>query len=106
MSIRRLPELVVEFGDMAKGYLVQEALRPIKQLGHLAGFSLGTAVAWAAASILVAVAALRVIIDLLPESPYWEALGYLLTVLALVGVGAIIIRLGPRREAEPPGEVP
>lgn len=100
MSVRQIPGLVVEFKDMAKAYLIQETVLPAKQLGHLAGFSLGAAAAWAAAIILLAVASLRAIVDALPDSAYWEALGYVITVLALAALAAIIYRLGPRPEED------
>jgi len=100
MSFQQIPALVVEFRDMAKEYLVQETVLPAKQLGHLAGYSLGAALAWSIAIVLLAVASLRAIIDLLPDGAYWEALGYLIAVLALAGVGAIIASLGPRPKQE------
>ena len=52
MSLRQIPDMVVEFWELAKAYLIQETVVPAKQLGHLAGFSLGAAAAWAAAIIL------------------------------------------------------
>ena len=87
---------------MAKEYLIQETVLPAKQLGHLAGFSLGAAAAWAAAILLLAVASLRAIIDALPSGPYWEALGYVITVVALLVVAGIIYSLGPKPEEETP----
>jgi len=102
MSFQQIPGLIIEFRDMAKDYLVQETVVPAKQLGHFAGYSLGAALAWSIAIILLAVASVRAIIDLLPDSPYWEALGYLLAVLALAGVGAIIASLGPKSNEEAP----
>jgi len=102
MTIRQLPALAVEFKDLAKEYLIQQTVLPAKQLGHLAGHSLGAAVVWTAAMILLAVASLRAIVDTLPDSPYWEALGYLLTVLALTAVAAVIYRLGPQPKKETP----
>ncbi len=100
MSIQQLPALVAEFRDMARDYLMQETVLPAKQLGHLAGYSLGAALAWAVAILLFAVVILRAVIDLLPDGAYWEALGYLITVLVLVLVGVIIAGLGPRSEEE------
>lgn len=100
MNLEQIPELVVEFRDMAKEYLVQETVVPAKQLSHLAGYSLGAAFAWSIAIVLLAVASVRAIIDLLPNSPYWEALGYLLAVLALAGIGALIASLGPKAKEE------
>jgi hypothetical protein len=39
----------------------------------------------------------------LPEGAYWEALGYLIWVLALVALAAIVVRLGPRSESDDTG---
>ncbi len=100
MRITELPALVIEFKDLAVDYLVQETVLPLKRLGRVAGFSMGAALAWAAGILLLAVASMRAIVDLLPDSPYWEALGYLLTALALLGVAAIFNRFGPRPDAE------
>lgn len=102
MSLQQLPALVVEFRDMAKEYLIQETVLPAKRLGHLSGYSLGAAAAWAAAIVLLAVASVRAIIDVLPDSPYWEALGYLLTVLALAALAAVLVSLGPKTKEEAP----
>lgn len=99
MSIKEIPGLVIEFKDLARDYLVQETLGPAKSLGHLLGFSLGAALLWAFAVLLLAVAAMRGIIALLPEGTYWEALGYLLTVILLVGLAAILFAVGPRSPA-------
>jgi hypothetical protein len=100
VSLQQLPGLVAEFRDMARDYLVQETIVPAKQLGHLSGFSLGAAAAWAVAIVLLAVAGMRTIVDVLPESPYWEALGYLLAVIALGVIAAIIVSVGPSSEDE------
>jgi hypothetical protein len=102
VSLQQLPALVVDFRDMAKEYLIQETVLPAKRLGHLAGYSLGAAAAWAAAIVLLAVASVRAIIEILPDSPYWEALGYLLTVLALVALAAVLVKLGPETKDEAP----
>ena len=94
-DIRDLPKLIGEFWEMATAYLRQETLEPAKKLGHFAGFSLGAALAWLAALILLAVAGLRTIIDLLPEGAYYEALGYLITVVILIAFIALLFKLGP-----------
>lgn len=81
---------------MAKEYMVQETVEPAKRLGRFAGMSLGAALAWMIAVLLLSVAALRGLISLLPEGAYWEALGYFLFALVLVGFIAILIQLGPK----------
>jgi hypothetical protein len=96
VSLREIPGLVVEFKDLARDYLVQQIVGPAKNLGHLIGFSLGAAILWAFAVLLLAVAALRGIIALLPDGSYWQALGYLLTVVLLAVLAAVIVALGPK----------
>lgn len=102
MSVQQLPALVVEFRDLAKEYLVQQTVLPMKQLGHLSGYSLGAAAAWSVAIVLLAVASMRAITDVLPEGPYWEALAYLVAVVALVLLAAVLVSLGPESEDETP----
>jgi hypothetical protein len=103
-GIQELPRLVSEFGALAKGYMVQETVEPAKKLGRFAGMSLGAALSWIVALLLLSVAGLRGIIYLLPEGAYWEALGYLLFALILAGLVALLMRLGPKSDAAEGGE--
>lgn len=96
-QIQDIPKLVTEFIDLAREYLLQETVEPAKKLGRFAGYSLGAAALWAIALILVSVAGLRALIDVLPSGPYWEALGYLLFTVVLVGFIALLIKLVPDR---------
>jgi hypothetical protein len=100
VSLREIPALLVEFKDLTVEYLVQETVVPLKQLGHVAGYSIGAAAAWALAVVLLTVASMRAIIDALPDGVYWEALGYLLAVLLVVALMAIFYRFGPRPESD------
>ncbi len=86
-----LPELVKEFADMSKEYLLQETVEPAKQLGRYAGFSMGAAFAFALGTLLLTIAGLRWIADALPEGPNYQALAYLIVVLALAVIAAIIV---------------
>jgi len=96
-EIQDIPALIKEFYALAKSYLLQETVGPAKQLGHFAGFSLGAAAIWAAAVVLLSVAGLRALYDVLPDSPYWEALSYVVFALLLVGFMAILIKFAPDR---------
>jgi hypothetical protein len=102
-KLHDLPVLFDEFTTMAKEYLLQETVEPAKKLGRFAGLSLGAAILWAIAILLLSVAGVRALIDVLPEGAYWEALGYLIWVLALVALAAIVVRLGPRSESDDTG---
>jgi hypothetical protein len=96
-QIQDIPRLVAEFYELARAYLLQETVEPAKKLGHFAGFSLGAAALWAVALILLSVAALRAVYSALPDGPYWEALGYLILVIALGAFMALLVRLMPDR---------
>ncbi len=93
--------MITEFRDLAKEYLLQETVGPAKKLGHFAGFSLGAAALWALGIMLLGVAALRGLVRLLPEGPYWEALAYLIIAIVAVVIVAILVNLGPKSETEP-----
>ena len=103
-GMKELPRLVSEFGTLAKEYMVQETVEPAKKLGRFAGMSLGAALAWMVALLLLSVAGLRGLIAVLPEGAYWEALGYLLFTLILVGFVALLMQLGPKGEPAEGGE--
>ncbi|MEN8233860.1 MAG: hypothetical protein ABFR89_02915 [Actinomycetota bacterium] len=97
-KLQDLPALIVEFRDLAKEYLVQETVGHAKKLGRFAGFSLGAAALWAIGVLLIAIAAMRAAVDALPESPYWEALGYVIAAVVAVIVALAIIKAGPSSE--------
>jgi hypothetical protein len=104
-KLQDLPAMITEFRDLAKEYLLQETVGQAKKLGHFAGFSLGAAVLWALAAMLLGVAGLRGLVELLPEGAYWEALAYLIVVIVAVVIVAILVKLGPKSEPEAPQPV-
>ena len=96
-----LPQLVTEFVDMSKEYLRQETVEPAKRLGRFAGFTIGASVLFALGGLLLAIAAMRGIIYLLPDGPNWSALGYILAAIAIavvIGVMAGIAGSGSDSE--------
>jgi membrane protein DedA with SNARE-associated domain len=103
-QLQDIPRLIGEFVAMARDYVVQETMGAARKLGRFAGFSLGAGVLWAIATLLLAVAGVRTLIDILPESPYWEALGYFLFAILLVILVAIIVRIVPDRRIAPPSK--
>lgn len=96
-QIQDIPKLITEFVELAKEYLLQETVEPAKKLGHFAGYSIGAGAIWAIALVLLSVAGLRAFIDVLPSGAYWEALGYVVLTLVLVGFVALLIKLMPDR---------
>ncbi len=91
-----LPELIREFTDMSKEYLLQETVEPAKQLGRFAGFSMGAAFAFALGMLLLGIAGTRWIVRAMPDGPNWTALGYLVSAVALVVIASIIVWLTAR----------
>jgi len=91
-----LPELVEQFVDMSKEYLLQETVEPAKKLGRYAGYAIGAAAAFALGALFLAIAGARLIIRVLPDGPYWQGLGYVLAAIALGIVAAVIINVTQR----------
>ncbi len=89
-----LPELIKEFTDMSKTFLLQETVEPAKQLGRYAGFAIGAAICFAVGSLLLGVAGVRLIVGALPEGPNWSALGYLLATVVLMILSGLMVKLG------------
>lgn len=96
-QIQDIPKLISEFVDLTKEYLLQETVEPAKKLGHFAGYSIGAGALWAIALVLLSVAGLRAFIEVLPGGPYWEALGYVVATIVLVGFIALLVKLMPDR---------
>jgi hypothetical protein len=96
-DIQDIPTLVKEFFELSKSYLLQETIGPAKKLGHFGGYSFGAAILWGTAIVLLSVAGLRALYDALPDSPYWEALSYLIFAVMLVAVILILVKLAPDR---------
>ncbi|MDX2344535.1 MAG: phage holin family protein [Acidimicrobiia bacterium] len=95
-----LPQMVTEFVDLSKEYLRQETLEPAKRLGRFAGFTIGASITFAIGALLLAIAAMRGIIYLLPEGPNWSALGYILGALAIALIIGIMLALAGREKEE------
>ena len=93
-----LPQMVTEFVDLSKEYLRQETIEPAKVLGRFAGFTVGASVMFAIGGLLLAIAAMRGIIGLLPEGPNWSALGYILGALGIGVVIGILVAVAGRGE--------
>lgn len=90
-SPAELPDLVKEFAEMSKEYVLQETVEPAKQLGRYAGYSMGAALAFALGTLFLTIAGLRWIADALPEGPNYQALAYLIVVLGLAIIAGIIV---------------
>lgn len=92
-STKELPQLVSEFVDLSKAYLRQETVGRAKLLGRQAGFGLAAAFVGALAATLLAVAGVRLLIDVMPGEPshrMWSGLAYILGSVLTVGLGGLI----------------
>ncbi|MEA2002600.1 MAG: hypothetical protein U9N84_12065 [Actinomycetota bacterium] len=94
-----LPQLVSDFVDLSKEYLLQETVEPAKELGRFAGFAIGASIVFAVGAVLLAIAGTRGIIYLLPDGPNWSALGYILGALAIGLVIGVMVALTGREPA-------
>lgn len=99
-KLQDLPAMISGFIDMAKEYLLQETVGAAKKLGRFAGFSLGAAVLWALALVLIGIAVMRGFVDLMPSGPYWEALGYMIAFVVFILIAFILTKVGPKPDAQ------
>jgi hypothetical protein len=89
-----LPEMVQEFVELSRAYLVQETVEPAKALGRYAGFSFAGAICFAFGALFLGIAGTRTIVGLMPDGHMiWTGVGYLLSALALGIVAGIIVRV-------------
>lgn len=96
---RELPQLIGEFIDLAKAYLRQETIDPAKRLGRAAGFGIAAGFAFLLGAMFLSVAAVRLVIEIMPgepTSPYWSALGYVATALGLLGISVAVAKVASK----------
>ncbi len=90
-NINEIPNLASELVDLSKTYLQEQTIAPAKRLGRVAGISLAGGVLLAAGFLLLAIAGVRVVVDLLPDGRAWMALGFAIGTVVAGGIGALII---------------
>jgi hypothetical protein len=86
-----LPQLITEFFDLAKQYLRDQTVVPAKKLGRLFAFSAAASVLFVLAALFLAVVALRLIVEVLPDGSIWSGFGYILAALALLMLTGIVM---------------
>jgi hypothetical protein len=99
-KLQDIPMLVTGFIELAKEYLLQETVGQAKKLGRFAGFSLGAALLWSIAVVLIGVAVMRGVVDVLPAGSYWEALGYLIAFILFAVIAVALLKVGSKQEAD------
>jgi len=86
-----LPQLISEFIDLAKDYLREHTIVPAKKLGRLFGYSLAASLVFVLASLFLAVVALRLILEAMPDGNIWSGLGYVTSAVALLLVTGLVM---------------
>ncbi len=90
-KVKQLPELVSEFIELTKQYVRERTVDRARALGRLAAFSFAGALLCVLAALFLAVAGMRVIVDLLPEGNIWSGFGYILAAIGLFIVSGLIV---------------
>ena len=101
MKTAEIPQLVSELFEMSKKYLEQEAVAPLRRIARFAGLSLLAGLLFAVGWLLLVVAGLRLVLDLLPDTPLWSVLAYGIGAITALGLGALIIWCAGRSKVMP-----
>ncbi len=89
--VKEIPELVTEFVELAKTYVREQISIPAKALGRLAGFGFAAGFVFFLAAVLLALAATRGIIALLPDGSIWSGFGYIISAVGLLLVTGLVM---------------
>jgi hypothetical protein len=86
-----LPQLLLELRDMVVGYVKQETLIPLKQLGRYVGFGIAGSLLLGLGVVLLAVGGLRALQTETGDTftDDWSWAPYLITVVGLAAGGAV-----------------
>jgi hypothetical protein len=88
---KQLPELVTEFIDLSKQYVRERTLEPARALGRLGGFGMAAALLFVLAAVFLGIAAMRLIVYVLPDGAIWSGFGYVLSAIALFAVTGLVM---------------
>lgn len=101
MSASEIPKLASELFEMSKSYLEQEAVAPLRRTARFAGITLLGGLLLALGWVFLAVAGLRLVQDLLPDTPLWSALAYLTAGAAALAAAFVVMWAASRSKASP-----
>ena len=92
--------MVAEVVDLTKQYVNEEIVEPGKRLGRVAGVGFGAGLLMSIGAVLLSVAGFRLLGNVVfdPDNPWLSATAYVLAALALVGIGALMLRLVTRED--------
>ncbi len=97
---REIPQLTNELIELSKQYLRQETLEPAKRLGRVVGLSLVAALCFAFGAVLLIVGSMRLLVEQLPDSQLWSALGVVVTAISALIVAVMIMYYAVRVEPD------
>ena len=101
MSASEIPKLASELFEMSKSYLEQEAVAPLRRTARFAGVSLLGGLLLALGWLFLAVAGLRLVQGLLPDTLLWSALAYLIAGAAALAAAFGVVMAASRSKASP-----
>lgn len=101
MSASEIPKLASELYEMSKSYLEQEAVAPLRRTARFAGVTLLGGLLLAVGWLLLAVAGLRLVQGLLPDTQLWSALAYLIAAVAALAAAFGVVMAASRSKASP-----
>lgn len=88
-----IPKIASDLFDLAKRYLDQEAVQPLRTIGRYIGFSLGAGVLLGLGWVMLSIAGLRLASDLLPAGVLWSSLAYVIGAAGAVIVSAALLKI-------------
>lgn len=94
---RELPQQVAELIELAKRYLRQEAIEPMRRLGLSVAIALSVAVLVSLGAVLVSIALDRFLAEALPESSWWGVASAGITSAVLLGAALVVGKVGQSR---------
>ena len=88
--VKELPDLVGEFTDLARDYVRERTVEPASKLGRLAGFGFAASMFFMLAALFLGIAAMRFLVDVMPDGAIWSGLGYFAGALVLLAFTGIV----------------
>lgn len=101
MKTAEISQLVTELFEMAKQYLEQETVAPLRRTARYAGLSLLAGFLFATGWLLLVVAELRWVLELLPDTPLWSVAAYAITSVTALLLAALIVWAAGRSRVTP-----
>jgi hypothetical protein len=98
-----IPSAVAELWELIVAYLRQETTEPLKKLGRVVAFGIAGSLAIGVGVVFLAIGGLRLLqqeTDAFHGN--WSFVPYLIMILLLLGMAAVVFRLGTRtKETQP-----